>query len=190
MQCVHTQEKREKSCSKSEFLYYHRMNIAYIDGQNLHLGTTSSWWHIDFARFRTYLKDKFSVQEAYYYLWFVSEEQQELYSQLQKAGFIVMFREHSATLKGKKKWNVDSDIIFDCMKRICEKKDFDSIVLVSWDGDYIKLVKHLIQKELLKKILFPNNHYSSLYKQIKHEYAMLLSSKEIKEKISHQKKPS
>ena len=165
-------------------------NIAYIDGQNLHLGTSASGWQIDFVKFRIYLKDKFHIQEAYYYLWFVDNEQQDLYSQLQRAWFIVTFREHGATLKGKKKGNVDSDIIFDVMKRIYEKRNFDKIVLVSGDGDYIKLVKHLIAKSLLEKILFPNNHYSSLYKDIKHQYAMVLSTKEVQQKISYQKKPS
>lgn len=53
------------------------------------------------------------------------------------------------------------------MKNIAEKEGFDKIVLVSGDGDYIKLVKYLIEKNLLKKILFPNNKYSSLYKKIK-----------------------
>lgn len=165
-------------------------NIAYIDGQNLHLWTSSSGRQVNFLKFRIYLKDKFHIQEAYYYLGFVDNEQQDLYSQLQKAWFIVIFREHSVSLKGKKKWNVDSDIIFDVMKRIYEKRDCNKIVLVSGDGDYIKLVKHLIEKSLLAKIVFPNNHYSSLYKDIKHQYAMVLSTSEVQQKIAYQKKPS
>jgi len=32
------------------------------------------------------------------------------------------------------------------MRRIMEEKDFDKILLVSGDGDYIKLVKFLIEK--------------------------------------------
>jgi uncharacterized LabA/DUF88 family protein len=32
------------------------------------------------------------------------------------------------------------------MKNIIENKDFDKIVLVSGDGDYIKPVKYLIEK--------------------------------------------
>jgi hypothetical protein len=76
------------------------------------------------------------------------------------------------------------------MKRIYQKKDFEKIVLVSGDGDYIKLVKHLTGKLLLEKILFPNNHYSSLYKDIKHQYGMVLSTAEIQQKIAYEKKPS
>ena len=173
---------------KSFYICWSYMNnIAFVDGQNLHLWTHASWWQIDFVKFRRYLKDKFHIQEAYYYLWFVDDEQQDLYNQLQKAWFIVTFREHSATLKGKKKWNVDSDMIFDVMKRIHSKKDFDKIVLVSGDGDYIKLIKYLIGKSLLTKILFPNNHYSSLYKAIKHQYGMILSMPEIQHKIAYHK---
>ncbi len=64
-------------------------NIAYIDGQNLHLGTTKCSvcanekgiahsdmsfsdcdcgraWKIDFYKFRTYLRDQYGIEEAYY----------------------------------------------------------------------------------------------------------------------------
>lgn len=61
------------------------------------------------------------------------------------------------------------------MKRIIEEKDFDKIVLVTWDWDYIKLINYLISKNLLKKILFPNNKYSSLYKKIKDNFWINLS---------------
>jgi len=50
---------------------------------------------------------------------------------LQRAGFIVSFREHSSALLGKKKGNVDVDIVFEIMKKIIEKEAFDKIVLVS-----------------------------------------------------------
>jgi len=160
-------------------------NIAYIDWQNLHLGTSSEKWKIDFNKFRVYLKDKFKVEEAYYFLWFLSEEEQDLYTKIQKAWFILVFREHSSELKWKKKWNVDVDIVFEVMKRIISEKDFDKIVLVSWDGDYIKLVNFLIQKELLEKILFPGRKYSSLYNAIKKTYWMNLWLKEIKQKIAY-----
>ncbi len=62
-------------------------NIAFIDWQNLHLGTHAAWWKIDFHRLRVYLRDKFQVAEAYYFLGFVDEDEQELYNSLQKAGF-------------------------------------------------------------------------------------------------------
>lgn len=47
-------------------------NIAYIDGQNLHMGTTQRdpEWHVDLARFRIYLEKKHTVSKAYYLPWF------------------------------------------------------------------------------------------------------------------------
>lgn len=158
-------------------------NIAFIDWQNLHLWTSSENWKVDYKKFRVYLRDKFQVEEAYYFIWFISEEEQDLYSKLQKAGFIVVFREHSSELKWKKKWNVDVDIVFEIMKRIAENKDFDKIILVTWDWDYIKLVNYLIQKDFLKRILFPSRKYSSLYNKIKKQFGMSLWLKEIKKKI-------
>lgn len=160
-------------------------NIAFIDAQNLHLWTTSENWKVDFQKFRIFLRDRFKVNEAYYFLGFVSEEQQDLYNQLQKAWFIVVFREHSSALKWKKKWNVDVDIVFEIMKQLTEKRSFDKIVLVSWDGDYIKLVRYLIEKEVLKMIVFPNQNHSSLYKRLSNKYYYYL--KNAKGKIEYKK---
>jgi len=163
-------------------------NIAFIDGQNLHLWTSSEGWNIDFKRFRIYLKEKLQVEEAYFFLWFLDEDNDSLYKNIQKAGFIIVFREHNAHMKWKKKWNVDVDIVFEIMKRIIDEKDFNKIVLVSGDGDYIKLVKYLIEKELLKKILFPNKQFSSLYNKLAYNYGINLSLAGIRKKIEYKKK--
>ncbi len=164
-------------------------NIAYIDGQNLHLGTSSAGWQLDFRKFRIYLKDKFKVQEAYYFLWYLDDGENELYTALQKAWFILIFREHSSNMKGKKKWNVDVDICFEMMRSVCEEEEFDHIVLVTGDGDYIKPVKYLIEKWRFKKILFPNKMYSSLYRQLQDRYSITLSVPDIKKKIEYIRQP-
>ena len=169
-------------------------NIAFIDWQNLHLWTQSDGRSVDIKKFRIYLKDKFKIQEAYYFLWFLSEDQQELYSSLQKAGFIIIFRKHTELLKWKKKWNVDVDIVFSIMKRIIDKSkkiedsNFDKIVLVSWDGDYIKLVNYLVNENIFKRILFPNKNHSSLYKKLGNKIYYNLG--DIKEKIQYKKRGS
>jgi uncharacterized LabA/DUF88 family protein len=160
-------------------------NLAYIDGQNLHLGTTSNNWKIYHKKFRIYLRDKYHVEEAYYFFGYVSEEQRDLYSNLQKAGFIVLFREHSSELKGNKKGNVDTDIVFEMMKSIVERDDFNKMILVSGDGDFKKVVDYLIKKKKLKKLLFPNKQYaSSLYNELGSEFFDYLESPAIKSKIT------
>jgi len=145
-------------------------NIAFIDGQNLHLGTSENNWKIDFRKLRTYLKENYNVFEAYYFLGYTSTSEQDLYNNIQKAGFIIVFKEHSEDLLAKKKGNVDTDIIFEIMKTLVEEKDFNKIILVSGDGDYKKLVDYLIKKNKFLKILFPNNKASSLYKKIGSEF--------------------
>jgi uncharacterized protein YydD (DUF2326 family) len=91
-------------------------------------------------------------------------------------------------MKWKKKGNVDVDIVFEIMRRLKDEKDFDKIVLVSGDWDYIKLVKYLIKQNLFKKILFPNNKYSSLYNKIKNKYWMNLWVERTRKMIEYRKK--
>jgi uncharacterized LabA/DUF88 family protein len=146
-------------------------NIAFIDGQNLHLGTTQDNWKVDLKKLRVYLKDKYHVNEAYYFLGYVSEAEQDLYNNLQKSGFIVLFKEHNPSLKSTKKGNVDTDIVFEIMKNLIDNAKFNKIVLISGDGDYKKLIDYLIKKDRFKKILFPNRIFaSSLYKHFGAEY--------------------
>ena len=158
-------------------------NIAFIDAQNLHLWTTTEKWIVDFKRFRIYLEKKYNVDEAHIFLWFVDDNHQSLYRKIQKAGFILIFREHHTAMKWKKKWNVDVDIVYEIMHRLLEEDDFNKIVLVTGDWDYIKLVKYLIDKNRFEKILFPNKYHSSLYKQIETMYRNNLSLLDIRKKI-------
>lgn len=164
-------------------------NYAFIDGQNLHLGIKECGWSIDHTKFRNYLLKKYNVSEAYYFLGFVSEKEQDLYDKLQKAGFILFFREHTSILKGRKKGNVDSDIVFSIMRKMVdEKNDFNKILIVSGDGDYIKLVNYLIKKDKFKKMLFPNKKFaSSLYNQFGSEFYDYLESKDVKNKVEYKK---
>jgi len=148
-------------------------NLAFIDGQNLHLGTNSDDipWQVDFVLLRKYLRKKYNVSKAYYFLGYTMEENDSLYDKIQEAGFILKFREHNSSMIGKKKGNVDSDIIFTIMKKIYKREDCDKIVLISGDGDYKMLVDFLIEEGKFKKILFPNKKFaSSLYKKITRKY--------------------
>jgi uncharacterized LabA/DUF88 family protein len=161
-------------------------NLAFVDGQNLYMGTTTgdNPWKVNLSKFRVYLDKKYDVKEAYYFLGFVQDANQELYEEIQKAGFILVFRQHNLAMIGKKKGNVNSDIIFHVMKRLCKNADFKEIILVSGDGDYKMLVDFLIEEKRFKKILFPNKKFaSSLYKQIGSEYFDYLENKGVKDKI-------
>jgi uncharacterized LabA/DUF88 family protein len=167
-------------------------NLAFIDGQNLNFGTKSNDWKVDLVRFRIYLKEKYKVSEAYYHLGYLSEELQDMYSGIQRAGFILVFREHSSTLKGEKKGNVDTDVVFAIMKSLLETpKSFEKIILVSGDGDYKKMVDYLIKKNRFLKILFPNTKArSSLYNKIGGEKIDYLDRPDIRSLIEYKKRKS
>jgi len=162
-------------------------NLAFIDGQNLYMGTAKREiepWEINLVRFRVYLREKYAVDKAYYFLGYVQEENQELYEEIQNAGFILKFREHNPAMIGKKKGNVDSDIIFLIMKKMYKKESFEKIILVSGDGDYKLVVDFLIEENRFAKILFPDlDRASSLYKKLSNKYFASLDDKDTKVKI-------
>ena len=169
-----------------------RKNIAFIDGQNLYMATARREvdpWRINLARFRVYLEQKYDVSRAYYHLGYMQEEHQELYEQIQNAGFVIVFKKHNSVMAGLKKGNVDSDIIFYAMKRLHKKEDFEKIIIVSGDGDYKLLVDFLIEENKFSKILFPDKKFaSSLYKQLGSEYYDYLENKDVKNKIQAKRK--
>lgn len=162
-------------------------NFAFIDGQNLYMNTANketNSWRVDLARFRIYLERKYNIEKAYYFLGYVQETNQDLYEEIQNAGFVLIFREHNPAMIGKKKGNVDSDVIFHIMKRLYKKENFHKVILVSGDGDYKLLVDFLIEENRFEKILFPDRKYrSSLYKELSNKYFAYLDDTDIKNKI-------
>ena len=161
-------------------------NQAFIDGQNLYLGTTSkpNPWKINLYRFRNYLRQKYNVTKAYYFLGCVDESFQDLYDMIQDAGFILVFREHNPNAISEKKGNVDTDIVFKIMKHFHEYPEINKFYLVSGDGDYYKTVEYLASKDKLGKVLFPAHHKaSSLYRRLGNQYYDYLDNQGIKNKI-------
>ena len=143
-------------------------------------------WKIDLARFRVYLEQKYNVTEAYYFLGFVQNEHDDLYDEIQRAGFVLKFREHNPAMIGKKKGNVDSDIIFYIMKKMYKREPFEKVVMISGDGDYKLVVDFLIEEKRFEKILFPCKKFaSSLYKSLGSQYFDYLEN--VRGKIEAQK---
>lgn len=163
------------------------MNIAYIDGNNLHMGTAKAQkdsWRIDMRRFRVLLEQKYHVGEAYYFIGMFDPKHQQLYIDLQRAGFILVFREHGTDLLGKKKGNVDVDLTFQVMRDVKDRKDMDKVVIVSGDGDYYRMVEYLVEQDRFEKIMFPNRKFaSSLYKRITRKHFVHLDDPGVKARI-------
>lgn len=138
----------------------------------MHLWTQTENWKIDLEKFRIYLKDKFNVDKAYYFLGYIKDENNWLYQKIQESWYVIIFKQQQIGFNSHKKWNIDSDLIFNIMKKLIKQPtSFDKIVLVTWDGDFKILVDFLIEEKRFKKILFPSKKYtSSLYNHVKLEY--------------------
>ena len=133
-------------------------NFAFIDGQNLNLGIQESGWKLDFSRFRRYLKEKYDIVTAYYFIGYVSGNQ-DIYSMLQKAGYVLIFKPTIPDNDGKIKGNTDADLVLQAM---IDFPSYDKAIIVSSDGDYYSLVKHLYQSNKLKFVMSPYNKTCSV----------------------------
>jgi len=129
-------------------------NFAYIDGANLHRGVIGLGWQIDYARFRIWLSDKYSVSRAYIFMGLIPKYK-DLYTYLQEAGFTLVFKEVIYDGNGKPKGNCDADLVLQAARDMYENK-FNKAVIVSSDGDYASLVKFLQERDKLKTILSPH----------------------------------
>lgn len=126
-------------------------NYAFIDAQNVHLGIKSLGWDLDWRKFRVYLKDKYDVTTAYLFIGFI-QTNQDLYSMLQKVGYILVFKPIILDGKGKAKGNCDADLV---LHTILEKDNYDKAVIVTSDGDFYSLIRHLYEAEKLEMVLSP-----------------------------------
>lgn len=136
-------------------------NYAFIDSQNLNLAIRELGWKLDFSRFRVYLKDKFDVEKAYIFIGYMPSNQ-DLYSFLQDAGYHCIFRPTLTYKDGKTKGNCDAELVLQAM---IDFNNYNQAVIVTGDGDFYCLVKHLIDNKKLKALLVPNRFkYSALLK--------------------------
>lgn len=139
-------------------------NYAFVDSQNLNLGVKSQGWDLDFARFRQFLKDKYKVQRAYLFIGYVFENQ-TIYTKLQEAGYICIFKptlEIKEKGKIRIKGNVDAELVLHTM---IEYENYDKAIIISGDGDFYCLVQYLVKQNKLRKIIVPNTRFSSLLRE-------------------------
>ncbi len=138
-------------------------NYAFIDAQNLHAGVESLGWKLDHKKFREYLRTEHGVKRAYMFIGFM-EEHQPLYSALQEAGYILHFKPLVRHEDGVIKGNVDADMVLQTMVDI---ERYDQAVIVSGDGDFAGLIRHLAGANKLRQVVIPNRStYSSLFKRL------------------------
>lgn len=154
---------------------------AFIDSQNLNVGTQKFGWKMDWQKFRKFLAEKYGVTKAFMFIGYVPEFE-PLYEQLHDAGYMIVLKptydmtkpqpdpnapeakDHKSDQDDKKpvKGNIDADLVLWAMK---ELSNYDKAILVSGDGDFFSLVEYLEGKNRLAHILTPSFQYSQLYNQ-------------------------
>ena len=154
-------------------------NYAFIDSQNLNLSIREQGWVLDFMKFRTYLKDKYGIVKAFIFIGYVPQNQ-DLYTNLQKAGYILIFKPTLSLPNGGVKGNVDAELVLHTM---VEYQNYDKALIVTGDGDFYCLVDYLAKNDKLLKLMIPNmNKFSSLYRKMMPRIAFMNN---LKSKLEH-----
>ena len=160
-----------------------RNNYAFIDSQNLNLGIQKLGWKLDYRKFRVYLKEKYNVERAYMFIGFVSLNQ-KLYDRLQEAGFFLKFKPTIPDENGKIKGNIDADMVLQAM---IDFSEYDKAIIISSDGDFYSLAKHLSSKNKLEIVLSSDiENCSSLLKQVAKGKMHFMNK--LRDKLQYQKK--
>lgn len=155
-------------------------NYAFIDSQNLNLGIQSLGWKLSFAKFRRYLAEKYAISTAYLFIGYLPQNQ-DLYSSLQKVGYVLVLKPTIPDGEGKPKGNVDADLVLQAM---IDYPKYDKAVIVSSDGDFYSLVKYLYDNGKLKFVISPYiKTCSALLKQSAKEKIIFMDN--LKEKLEY-----
>ncbi len=154
-------------------------NFAFIDNQNLYMAVRSMGWKVDYRRLYVWLQDKFKVSKSFMFLGFV-EGNNALYTELQEAGFIVIFRPTLKYKDGTIKGNCDTELVIQAMH---ELPAYQKAVVISGDGDFYSLYQYLLKRSKLFRIVIPNRakHSALLRKFTPH--MTFLSDGGLKEKL-------
>lgn len=135
---------------------------AFIDSNNLNLGVEALGWKLDWKKFRIYLKEKYNVSTAYLFIGYIPTNQ-DLYSSLQKAGYVLVLKPTIPDKDGNTKGNIDADLVLQAM---IDYNNYDKAIIVSSDGDFYSLAKYLYEHNKLRLVMSPyNKTCSSLLKK-------------------------
>ena len=171
---------------------------AFIDSQNLNLGTQRMGWKLDWRKFRKFLETEYNVTNAFMFIGYMAENEQ-LYEYMHELGFLIVLkptldittihpeeqtpaeiaaqtpeekakREADERDKPAVKGNIDADLVLYAMK---EFPNYDKAIIVSGDGDFFGLAEYLDQQGKLANILTPSWQYSSLLKSFESKIVRL-----------------
>ncbi len=160
-------------------------NYAFIDSQNLNLSIRWLGWKLDFSRFRVYLKEKYDITKAFIFIGYI-EGNNTLYTALQEAGFVCIFKPTLKYKDGTTKGNCDAELVLWAM---AEYLNYEKALIVTGDGDFYCLVNYLLERSKLKAVLIPNSFKFSALLKFKLFRPYLRYMNELKSKLEYRKDP-
>ena len=110
------------------------------------MGTRGDGWTVDPFRLRRYLKERFHVTKAFWFVGYL-RGQEPFYAILRQAGYIVVFKEVALDRDGTPKGNIDVDLT---LHAVDLKDRYDAAVLLTSDGDFASLVRYLRERNTLR----------------------------------------
>ncbi len=134
-------------------------NFAFIDTQNVNLAVRDQWRKIDRKKFKEYLKNKYKVSITYLFIGYIPENQ-DMYTFFQKVWYTLIFKPVLNLKNWTTKWNVDAELVLQAM---IDYNTYDKAVVVTWDGDFSCLIKHLYKNAKLLTLIVPNEHMYSIF---------------------------
>ena len=165
----------EKSAMKSRI---------YIDGNNLHRGVLDLGWRMDYKRFGSYLRFKYSADKIYIFLGFIATNA-HLYQDLQEWGYTVILKPTVPDGTGRVKGNCDAELVLQATSDFYERT-FDSSIIVSSDGDFACLVNFLKDKGKRVQIFSPNRKSCSIL--LKRTGVSITYLEELRGKLKYEKR--
>jgi uncharacterized LabA/DUF88 family protein len=153
-----------------------KKTYAFIDSQNLNLGTQRMGWKMDWRKFRKFLKDQYNVEKAFLFIGYILENE-SMYEYMHSLGYLVVLKptleinlsqqtkndqNKQSDEKNLVKGNVDTEIVLTALKEI---NNYSKAIIVSADGDFYSLIEFLAAKNKLGYIMTPSWQYSTLLKE-------------------------
>lgn len=139
---------------KSNVVNTTKNNYAFIDAHNLYRSSLHWGWKLDYSKFLKFLQIKYSITTAYLFMGYRSENN-EAYINLQKQGYILVFKdttEKEEEIKG----NSDVELV---LQALVEVNHYDKAVIVTGDGDFGALVRYLNSVDKLEVLLVPSDTF-------------------------------
>lgn len=148
-------------------------NYAFIDGNNLYKGMTRLRWKLDMDKFRKYLRQTHHTTKEFY---FIGDSRKPSHIKIRQdlayQGYIIITKP-VMIINGKQiKGNCDAELILQAM---IEFQNYNNAIIVSSDGDFYCLARHLKSKNKLGKIIVPRKtKASALLKRSFYKYLVAL----------------